>query len=202
MLSLAEREIVPSELREHEKTNSAAGKRELEKLLSGIASGERDALERLYELTRTAVYGFALSCLGSTHDAGDAMQDTYVRIWGAAGQYKPHGTPMAWIFTICRNICLMKLRKSGREAYLDDGEWNAIPEKSESLTFEDREILGDALKKLDETERRIVILHAVSGMKHREIASELDMALATVLSKYARAIKKLKKHIEGGGTNE
>ena len=39
-------------------------------------------------------------------------------------------------------------------------------------------------------------------MKHREIASELDMALATVLSKYARAIKKLKKHIEGGGTNE
>ena len=48
MLSLAEREIVPSELREHEKTNSAAGKRELEKLLSGIASGERDALERLY----------------------------------------------------------------------------------------------------------------------------------------------------------
>lgn len=109
---------------------------------------------------------------------------------------------MAWIFTICRNICLMKLRKSGREAYLDDGEWNAIPEKSESLTFEDREILGDALKKLDETERRIVIMHAVSGMKHREIASELDMALATVLSKYARAIKKLKKHIEGGGTNE
>ena len=60
----------------------------------------------------------------------------------------------------------------------------------------------ETLKKLDETERCIVILHAVSGMKHREIASELDMALATVLSKYARAIKKLKKHIEGGGTNE
>lgn len=202
MLSLAEREIIPSELRDHEKVNNAAGKRELEKLLSGIASGERESLEKLYELTRTAVYGFALSYLGSTHDAGDAMQDTYVRIWSAAGQYKPHGTPMAWIFTICRNICLMKMRKSGREAYLDENEWNAIPEGNESLTFEDREILGSAMKKLDETERRIVIMHAVSGMKHREIASELDMALATVLSKYARALKKLKKHIEGGGTHE
>lgn len=48
MLSLAEREIIPSEL------NNAMGKRELEKLLSGIASGERESLEKLYELTRTA----------------------------------------------------------------------------------------------------------------------------------------------------
>lgn len=202
MLCLVEREIVLQEPRDKEMTNSEAGKRELERLLSGIASGDRESLERLYELTRTAVYGFALSYLGSTHDAGDATQDTFVRIWSVSGQYKPQGTPMAWIFTICRNICLMKLRKGGREAYLDENEWDAIPEDAENITVEDRQILHEAMKKLDETERRIVIMHAVSGLKHREIAAELDMALATVLSKYRRALKKLKKHIEGGDPHE
>ena len=42
-------------------------------------------------------------------------------------------------------------------------------------------------------------LHAVAGFKHREIAAILQMPLATVLSKYNRAIKKLKQHLQAGG---
>ena len=87
----------------------------------------------------------------------------------------------------------MELRKSGRTKLLDDEEWDAIPEDAQGLSFEDKDLLGSALKLLDETERRIVILHAASGLKHREIAKQLDIPLPTVLSKYARAIKKLKK---------
>ena len=81
-------------------------------------------------------------------------------------------------------------------------EWDAIPEEASGLSFEEKDLLGSALKLLDETERRIVILHAASGLKHREIAKQLDIPLPTVLSKYARAIKKLKKHMEGDDPNE
>ena len=60
-----------------------------------------------------------------------------------------------------------------------------------------RETWRAALELLDAEERRIVLLHAVTGWKHREIASLLELPLPTVLSKYHRALKKLRKQLEG-----
>ena len=170
--------------------------------LTKVATGDKAAFSELYDLTRTAVYGLALSYMKSAHDAQDITQDTFVRVWESAGQYRPTGSAKSWILTICRNLCLMELRKSARTKRLDDEEWDAIPEDAPGLSFEEKDLLGSALKLLDETERRIVILHAASGLKHREIAKQLDIPLPTVLSKYARAIKKLKKHMEGDDPNE
>ena len=42
-----------------------------------------------------------------------------------------------------------------------------------------------------------MLLHAVTGMKYREIAAVLEMPLATVLSKYHRALKKMRIFLEG-----
>ena len=59
----------------------------------------------------------------------------------------------------------------------------------------DAMVLRSALEVLKEDERQIVLLHASAGLKHREIAADLQMPLATVLSKYNRAIKKLKQYL-------
>jgi len=59
----------------------------------------------------------------------------------------------------------------------------------------DAMVLQSALEILKEEERQIVLLHASAGLKHREIASSLHMPLATVLSKYNRAVKKLKQYL-------
>ena len=50
---------------------------------------------------------------------------------------------------------------------------------------------------LTDEERQVVMLHAVTGLKHREIAQLLELPLATVLSKYRRALKKLNLLLEG-----
>ena len=55
----------------------------------------------------------------------------------------------------------------------------------------------DALADLSDEERRVVLLHAVTGMKHREIAALLELPLPTVLSKYHRALKKMRSLLEG-----
>jgi RNA polymerase sigma-70 factor (ECF subfamily) len=65
------------------------------------------------------------------------------------------------------------------------------------ISPEDRHLLQIAMAALTDEERRVVLLHAVTGLKHREIAALLELPLATVLSKYHRAIKKLKKQLEG-----
>ena len=175
----------------------AEGRRELERLLSGIAAGRPEDMSELYSRTRTAVYSLALSYLGNAHDAQDITQDTFVQVWERAGQYRPNGSPMGWLLTVCRNLALMRIRKADRHADLDDFGWDAIPAEEKGISVEERALLQDALALLDKNERRVVMLHAAAGMKHREIAVLLEMPLATVLSKYHRAIKKLRAFMKG-----
>ena len=97
--------------------------KELEEALELIAKGDRDALIRFYESTKAAVYGFALSILKNVQDAEDVLQESYLRVYAAAESYKPNGKPMAWLFTITRNLALMKIRKQSRIADLPQEDW-------------------------------------------------------------------------------
>lgn len=172
-------------------------KARLETLLAGVAAGDRDALAQLYSAVKGPVYAAALGILKNPEDARDVTQDAFVRIWDSAGQYRPQGSPMAWILTVTRNLALMRLRGRGRDTELSPEEWEALPAAAPGLTAEDRAVLQAALAGLNEAERQIVLLHAAAGLKHREIGQMLHLPLATVLSKYHRALKKLRTLLEG-----
>ena len=169
----------------------------LDRALRRVAKGHTDALETIYTQTSSAVYAYILSIVKNTEDAEDILQDTYVKVCLNADQYQSQGKPMAWILTIARNLSLMKLRTHKRVADLQDYEWEAIVDESARFNTEDRMVLDAAFSGVSEEESQIVVLHAVAGLKHREIADMLDMPLATVLSKYNRALKKMKRIIEG-----
>lgn len=175
----------------------AEERQELQQQLLRIAGGEREALTELYQHTRLAVYGLALSYLKNVQDAQDLTQDVYVQVWNCAEQYCPSGSPIGWLLTVCRNLCLMHLRREKKNAALSEEEWNAIPVQECGLDADERALLQHALALIGEEERRIVLLHAVTGMKYREIAALLEMPLATVLSKYHRALKKMRIFLEG-----
>ena len=175
----------------------AEERHQLQQLLLHIAEGEREALAELYQSTRMAVYGLALSYLKNAHDAQDLTQDVYVHVWNCAEQYRPTGSPMGWLLTICRNLCLMRLRHEVRHTTLSEEEWDAIPMQEHGLDASERILLQHALAVLCDEDRRIVLLHAVTGMKHRELAALLELPLATVLSKYHRALKKMRAYLEG-----
>lgn len=170
---------------------------ELEALISDIAAGSREDLAELYRRTRAAVYGLALSYLKNGAEAEDVAQDTFVKVWAAAPSYRPQGKPMAWLLTIARNLALGRLRTAARIQDLSEAQWSAFSIESDSLTADDRTVLAAALGRLSDEERHIVVLHAVCGLKHREIAQFLGLALPTVLSKYHRSLKKLKTILEG-----
>lgn len=169
---------------------------ELEALLIRMGAGDAQALAELYGRTRGAVYAAALSILKNAADAQDAAQDAFIRAWEAAGQYRPQGAPMAWLLTIARNQAVDRLRRQQRLTDISQQEWDAIPARS-PVSYEERALLQTALARLDDTERQIVLLHVSGGLKHREIASLLDMPLATVLSKYHRTLKKLRTWMKG-----
>jgi len=164
---------------------------QLDNCIRRIAGGDRDALALLYEQTRSSIYGFALSILKDTHDAEDVLHDTYLQVWTAAGGYRARGHAMSWLLTIVRNLSLDRLRRRSRTETLVWEDWQERFADRPAVTTEDRILLASLLTALSDEERQIVTLHALSGLKHREIAELLELPLPTVLSKYSRALKKL-----------
>lgn len=169
-----------------------------EALFSRIAEGSREAFHQLYRNTDKAVYSFILSILKNPQDAEEVMQETYMKIWISAHSYQSQGKPLAWIFTIARNLCYMKFRESKHQADLGLDELDGLETGEFCPQIEnaaDKLVLKAALDTLKEEERQIVLLKNSSGLKHREIAEALGMPLATVLSKYNRAMKKLEQYL-------
>ena len=171
-----------------------------EKLIARIAAGDRAAFAKVYEATKSSVYGLALSIVKNRADAEDVMHDSYLKLYRGAQSYRPQGKPLAFILTIVKNTAYNKLRAGQRQ--------ELIPRRSESARnktgnsygqIEDRIVLDAALEVLDDTESQIVLMHAVTGYKHREIAEMLALNPSTVLSKYRRALEKMRDELERKG---
>jgi len=166
-----------------------------EAIFTRIAENDMVAFEEFYRLTERTVYAFVLSTVKNHDDALDVVQDTYLKIRAAAHLYQPMGKPMAWVFTIARNLSISKIRIRQKNDSIE------ITDMENDLNFsyvndqEDQLVLQTALKILSDEETEIILLHAISGFTHREIAKSLDMNLSTVLSKYHRGLKKLKKYL-------
>lgn len=155
-----------------------------------IAKEDTSALHDLYELISKNVYAFALSILKNHDDALEVTQDTFVSIYNNANKYEEKDKPMAWILTITRNLSYMRLRKERHLADIVDLEF------AKEDNHDDRVFVKYLLDKLTCEEREIVVLHIVNGFKFHEIATLLDLKLSTVLSKYHRAIKRIKEIVK------
>ncbi len=168
----------------------------LEQAIAGMGAGSTKAFALFYEQAKTSVYAFALSITGNAHAAEDVMQETYLRVFSAADSYKPMGKPTAWLLTIARNLSLMHPR-SERQRF-SQAEESASPLSFELHSIEQLS-LQEALGSLQRNERETVTLHAIAGLKHREIAAMLDLPLPTVLSQYHRALSKLRTLLKEEG---
>lgn len=163
----------------------------IEELLARMARLDMSAMGELYELIKTDIYAYALSKTAKPTTAEDITHDTFVQLYQSAGKYKAMGKPMAWIITIELNLIRRHFQLNGRVAQLDDSidieDRTAYDENTINNVY-----LREMMHSLTSDEREIITLHVVSGLKHREIAKLLHKPLSTVLSRYNRAIKKLK----------
>ena len=124
--------------------------------LAAVAAGSTEALERLYNTAKAAVYSYSLSVLRNVQDAEDVLHDCFVNIFTAAAGYRPHGKPLAWIITIAKNLCFARLRQHNRQEQLPDEDWSEMLADNAGLSNEDRLVLRECLGRLSEEENSIV----------------------------------------------
>ena len=82
--------------------------------LARCALGDRQAFRQLYDATAPRLLGVVAQLVGRGALAEDLLQDVYVRIWKAAGQYRAGaGSPMAWMAATARYRAIDHLRSRG-----------------------------------------------------------------------------------------
>lgn len=167
--------------------------KDCESYLYDISLGNMDSLEKLYNETRKAIFAYALSITNNVSDAEDVLQTTFINVINSVHTYKPMGKPLAWMFTIAKNLAIKSCKEKNNEV---DIQWETLIEPSDNLSFGDKQLLYYALNQLQTDEKQIVMLYTFSGFKFLEIATFLNYPLSTVLSKYYRSMKKLKTYMK------
>ena len=162
------------------------------RLFERIRKGEQDAFRELYDVSYKPLYAFLLSHTLNSEDAKDLLQDTYIQILKNCEKYQEQGNPMAWMMKIAKNLFLMKCRKE-KETTINYEDLEHEMGFEVISNVDNRMVLEKMFEILSVDDRNLIVLHDVSGMKHREIAKLLGLPLGTVIARYNRGIRKLRK---------
>ncbi len=176
----------------------------LELLLCAVAAGDESAFNELHESTHSLIYREACSVLNkyrpncperNAEDANDVTQETYIRIWKAAGTYRPQGSPVKWLERIAENCARMWLRKSTEGKVMPLQDSDAIPGGDFADAVVVRVAAHQAMSVLTDRERKIFRLYIDMGLTHREIAQLMNIPLSTALTTSLRARKKMQAQL-------
>lgn len=175
-------------------------------LLERAKSGDIAAFEQLIESYQKKIFNIALRMLGNYDDAGDLTQEVLIRIYRSIKSFKEQSSFSTWIYRITTNVCLDELRKRknrkvislDEEIKLDDGDMKRQiesdePTPEETAEAEDlRKIVNDAIERLNEEHRIVIVLRDIQGLSYEEIAEVLKCPEGTVKSRINRARQALK----------
>lgn len=154
-----------------------------------------------------ALYGYAMTLTRDKSEAEDLVQETYLRAVRAANQPAADGNLKAWLFVIMRNAWLNLIRHNshGRRIFEfenDEPEEGVATETTSNphvvyLRKLEREQVRDAIEKLPDAYREIIVLRDIEGFSYQEIATVLNCPAGTVMSRLGRAREKLREVLSG-----
>ena len=179
-------------------------KTEIEKLVSQAKKGDVNAFSKLYDYFADNIYRYVFFRVDSVEDAQDLTETVFLKSWENLYQYKSGGNNSfsSWIFRIAHNLVIdyYKLNKqieSLTEDYIDERTGRHpldITEKSLNSA-----LLKDAIEKLKENYKQIIILKYINELSNDEIAAILKKNEGSVRILQFRALKELKKILENMG---
>ncbi len=151
------------------------------------------AFATLYERYAQQVYTYCLKMLGNKMEAEDLYQDIFLRMYDYRNSF--HGGHFAgWLFTIARTQCLNRIRQRKNtvdESILNEMRFAVPPSWEDTLLL--REQIDQALQKLPEPFREVIILRFYQELSFAEIAEQLGISLSLAKVRNFRALKMLRQ---------
>jgi RNA polymerase sigma-70 factor (ECF subfamily) len=149
-----------------------------------------DSRAILIELPRLRRYARAMVKDRATAD--DLVQDTLVQAWSRMSQWREGSDLRAWLFSIMHNLRIDQLRKPSLNlSELEDEYSDTTMRETQSDRLEVKD-LENALQRLPEDQREILLLVALEGMSYQEVAQTLGIPIGTVMSRLSRGRERLR----------
>jgi RNA polymerase sigma-70 factor (ECF subfamily) len=165
---------------------------DFEEYIDRLKEKDEDAFEAVYQNTKHAVYAVILAVVRDRIAGEDLMQETYLTMLEKINQYQKGRNFRNWLLAIARNKAIDYYRKQKPILLSDPGEDDYLF-PTENPKSENRLLMEEMLKALNEKERSIFLMKTIEGLKTKEIAQVMQMPLGTVLWHYRKAINKIKQ---------
>lgn len=167
----------------------------MDEFMKKLIKGDEKAFERLVRENQNRIYAVCLNMLKNPHDAEDAAQDVFVKVFRSIRSFKAESRLETWMTKIAVNTCLDIIR-SRRETVDIDEQYDLTDGRTPETELEqsDRRLaLRQALSQLPEEIRSVVVLRFVEERSYEEIAEILNLNLNTVRTRIFRGREKIKK---------
>lgn len=161
---------------------------------------DEQAVRDAYAAHAGELYGFALRCLGDRALAEEAVQETFLRAWRAAGRFDSSvGSLRTWLFAIARNVII----DSSRSRAARHGQARTAPPLEPDHEPLEQALLAwqveEALRRIGESHRKILVETHFRARPYAEVATELGVPEGTVKSRVFYALRALRNALEEMG---
>ncbi|HET8536877.1 MAG TPA: sigma-70 family RNA polymerase sigma factor [Solirubrobacteraceae bacterium] len=162
-----------------------------DQLLALFRKGEEDAFQVIHERYRQRLFAYARQMLGgSRSDAEDAMQDVFLRAYGALRADDRPVTLRAWLYRVAHNRCIDQLRRP-LPAVADLFDLTRGPSLHDPLEEaerrEDLRRLVADVRRLPEQQRSALLMREMEGLSYKELSEALAVSIPAVKSLLVRA---------------
>jgi RNA polymerase sigma factor (sigma-70 family) len=166
-------------------------------LIDRCRQGDAKAQFILYKQYSKAMYNIAIRFTNNKMDAEDILQDSFVMAFGKLTGLQDNASFPGWLKKIVINRCIDHVRKD--KMIFDNLDENLpddyLADDEPDFTI-DPVIVHNSVKNLPGGARSVLVLHALEGYKHREIASMLGISESTSKSQYIRALELLNRDLK------
>lgn len=165
-----------------------------EALMADFQGGSQEAFEELFARYRGPLYGFFRRRLPRDQRADDLTQETFLAVIRASARYEPRALVRTYLYAIAMNL----LAAERRRLFRDSPPGEIAPEPASRDASDAVLWIRQALEKLDDSEREILMLREYEHLSYAEIAELLKLPVSTVRSRLFRAKMALKGYLEPG----
>jgi RNA polymerase sigma-70 factor, ECF subfamily len=152
--------------------------------------GEKEAFGLLVELWQKPLLTFALRYLEQETEALDVVQETWISVIKKLNKLQNPSLFVSWLFRVLTNKCIDRIRKKQNEEKLIN---NANMDSATSKASNENEDLEQAIQKLPDEHRTLIIMRFGQGLQVGQIAALLNIAEGTVKSRLHRALSRLRE---------
>ncbi len=181
-------------------------------LIQRCRDGDRRAFEILVKRYQRRVFGIAFGIVRDTEEAADVAQEAFYRAYKNIAGFKGNSSFYTWIYRITVNLAFDLAKRRARTQTVEHDEmrrgneeqsdWRALQPDVENpdralVSKELAERVSEAMARLSETHRAVLVLREIEGLTYEEIARVMNSSQGTVMSRLFHARKNMQKMLHG-----